>query len=82
LESGADILLLDNIPLSDLPDFVAALDAVCRERKVRRPLLEVSGGVTVEVLPDLARAGVDRVSVGRLTHSATCLDMSMDVEVL
>jgi nicotinate-nucleotide pyrophosphorylase (carboxylating) len=46
-----------------------------------RPLLEVSGGVTLARLPELARAGVDLVSVGALTHSARAVDLALDVRV-
>ncbi len=80
LDAGVDILLLDNIPLRRLTAFVRDLRAECRRRGRRRPLLEVSGGVDVGALRRIARAGVDRVSVGRLTHSAPALDMNLDVE--
>ena len=41
--------------------------------------IEVSGGVTLEKARDLARAGVDWISVGRLTHSARSIDFSLDL---
>jgi nicotinate-nucleotide pyrophosphorylase (carboxylating) len=82
LDAGADILLLDNIPPRRLPALVRWIRAECRVRRRPAPLLEVSGGVTLARLPALSRAGVDRVSVGALTHSAPALDMSLDVEVL
>jgi nicotinate-nucleotide pyrophosphorylase len=54
-------------------------------RRVRarnpRPLVEVSGGVTLARLPELARAGVDLASVGALTHSARAVDLALDVKV-
>ncbi|MBL0059717.1 MAG: carboxylating nicotinate-nucleotide diphosphorylase [Elusimicrobia bacterium] len=81
LEAGADLLLLDNIPLRDLPAFVRWVRAEAARHPGAPPLLEVSGGVTLAAIPRLARTGVDRVSVGRLTHSAPALDMSLDVEV-
>lgn len=80
LDAGADILLLDNIPLKALAEFVRWIRRECRRRGRRAPALEVSGGVTLEKMPAIARAGVDRVSIGRLTHSAPALDMNMDVE--
>ena len=40
--------------------------------------LEASGGVTLETVGKIARTGVDRISVGALTHSARCLDVGLD----
>jgi nicotinate-nucleotide pyrophosphorylase (carboxylating) len=42
-------------------------------------LTEVSGGVTLETIGDYAAAGPDRISVGALTHSATVLDLGLDL---
>lgn len=82
LDAGADILLLDNVPIGKLSGFVCWVRKECSHRGTAAPSLEVSGGVTLKVIPRLARAGVDRVSIGRLTHSAPALDMSLDVEIL
>lgn len=82
LDAGVDILLLDNIPVGQLPSFVRWIRAECVRRGTETPSLEVSGGVTLKRMTRLARAGVDRVSIGRLTHSAPALDMSLDVEAL
>lgn len=79
LAAGADILLLDNMPPARLKRTVAWLRGFCGARGLRTPLLEVSGGVTPETVGRIARTGVDRISVGRLTHSAPALDMSLDV---
>ena len=43
-----------------------------------RALLEASGGITLESIGDVARTGVDLISVGALTHSAPALDISLD----
>jgi nicotinate-nucleotide pyrophosphorylase (carboxylating) len=72
LSAGADIVLLDNF----LPEEV--VDAVGRARG--KALVEVSGGVTLDRIPALARAGVDVVSVGALTHSARAADISLEIE--
>jgi nicotinate-nucleotide pyrophosphorylase (carboxylating) len=82
LDAGSDILLLDNVPVQKLAPFVRWIRWECARRGCRTPLLEVSGGVTLAMMPRLARSGVDRVSIGRLTHSAPALDMSLDVTVL
>jgi nicotinate-nucleotide pyrophosphorylase (carboxylating) len=71
LAAGADAILLDN----PTPDLVR--EAVRRTRDPER--LEVSGGVTLESVGELVAAGARIVSVGRLTHSAPALDLSLEV---
>lgn len=73
IDAGADIVLLDNMA----PPQVAAAVAVRGEAS--RPLLEVSGGVSVETIGAYASTGVDLISVGALTHSAPVLDIGLDV---
>jgi nicotinate-nucleotide pyrophosphorylase (carboxylating) len=75
LECGPDIILLDNLG----PD---ALAEAVRRRDERAPaiLLEASGGVTLETVAALARTGIDRISVGALTHSAPALDIGLDFD--
>ncbi len=70
LTSGADIVLLDNMETSTVEE------AVRRTRG--RALLEASGGITLERIAELARAGVDAISVGALTHSTPAADISLD----
>lgn len=73
--ADADVLLLDNMA----PDQVrAAVDEV-RATHPRRPLLEISGGITLETIDDYAATGADLVSIGALTHSAPVLDIGLDV---
>jgi nicotinate-nucleotide pyrophosphorylase (carboxylating) len=73
LEVAPDIILVDNLGL------VAMLEAV-RRRDARAPgvLLEASGGVNLSTVRGLAESGVDRISVGALTHSAPALDIGLD----
>ena len=71
ITAGAQIVLLDNFS----PEQVA--QAVMATR--RRVLLEASGGITMETLPLYAATGVDRISVGFVTHSAPVVDLSMDL---
>jgi nicotinate-nucleotide pyrophosphorylase (carboxylating) len=75
LECDPDIILVDNLG----PD---ALAEAIRRRDARAPriLLEASGGVTLETVQALARTGVDRISIGALTHSAPALDVGLDFE--
>jgi len=71
LEAGADIVLLDNLSTADVREAVAR----CRGRA----RTEVSGGVTLDRLPELAGTGADAVSVGALTHSAPAADLSFEI---
>ncbi len=75
LEVGPDIILIDNLGP------VALAEAV-RRRDARAPgiLLEASGGVNLGTVRGLALSGVDRISVGALTHSAPALDIGLDFE--
>ncbi|NNE96742.1 MAG: carboxylating nicotinate-nucleotide diphosphorylase [Acidimicrobiales bacterium] len=79
MEAGADIILLDNFSPHDLTQLVTDADAWAGEHKVRRPLLEASGGISYETLDDYANTGVDLVSSGSLTNSAGVLDIGLDV---
>jgi len=72
LAAGADIVLLDNLSTPDI------IDAVKRCRG--RAKTEISGGVTLSRLPELAATGADYVSIGALTHSAPAVDLSLDIE--
>jgi nicotinate-nucleotide pyrophosphorylase (carboxylating) len=72
--AGATVVMLDNMGL----DEVAACVALVRAAGAG-PLVEVSGGVTLDSAPLLASAGVDLVSVGALTHSAPVLDLGFDL---
>lgn len=71
LEAGAEAVLLDNFDHADLAGAVA--------RARGRALIEVSGGVTLERIPALAALGVDRISIGGLTHSAPAADLTMRI---
>lgn len=70
MKAGADVVLLDNFSLDDLR--AAAVQAA------GRIVLEASGGVTLETVADIAATGVDIISVGALTHSATNFDFGLD----
>ncbi len=76
LRARADRLLLDNMGPDGLAAAVQARDEGER-RDGFRPDLEASGGVTLESIGAISASGVDLVSVGALTHSASALDLSM-----
>jgi nicotinate-nucleotide pyrophosphorylase (carboxylating) len=71
LAAGADIILVDNMPTARIRE------AVTRARG--RAKIEISGGVTLERIPELAATGADFVSVGALTHSAPAVDISFEI---
>lgn len=75
-EAGADALLLDNMSPDEICACVAAVDELGFGR--RRPLIEVSGGVTLENAALYARCGADLISSGSLTNSAPVLDIGLD----
>lgn len=75
LAAGPDIVLLDNMSLDDLRSAVARRNAQAPEVE-----LEASGGVNLQTIRGIALTGVDRISVGALTHSATWFDVGLDWE--
>lgn len=79
LEAGADIILLDNFTPDELKALVPKVDAWAAETGGRRPLLEASGGITLDTLDAYADTGVDLVSSGSITNSARVLDIGLDV---
>ena len=72
LAAGAEIVLLDNLSNPEI------FDAVTRCRG--RAKTEISGGVTLARMADLAASGADYVSIGALTHSAPAADLSFEIE--
>jgi nicotinate-nucleotide pyrophosphorylase (carboxylating) len=73
LDAGADIVLLDNLSTADI------IEAVGKCRGKART--EISGGVTLARMPELAATGADYVSIGALTHSAPAADLSLEIEM-
>jgi nicotinate-nucleotide pyrophosphorylase (carboxylating) len=73
LTCAPDIVLLDNMTLDELREAVTR-----RNLKALAVLLEASGGVNLGTVRAIAETGVDRISVGALTHSAPALDIALD----
>ncbi len=73
LPAAPDIVLLDNMPLEQLKSAVAL-----RDQRNPAVLLEASGGITLDTVRAIALTGVDRISVGAITHSAVQLDVGLD----
>jgi nicotinate-nucleotide pyrophosphorylase (carboxylating) len=69
---GVDVLLLDNMSLEEMRACVALIAG--------RVATEASGNMTLERVPDVARTGVDFISVGALTHSVRAIDFSLEIQ--
>ena len=72
IDGGADIVMLDNMSLAEITEAARIAKGRC--------LTEVSGGVTLERIAEIAATGVDLISVGALTHSVKALDIGLDIE--
>ncbi|MEO7102977.1 MAG: carboxylating nicotinate-nucleotide diphosphorylase [Gemmatimonadaceae bacterium] len=70
--AGADIIMLDNMGLQDMRDAVKIVAG--------RAVIEASGGVNLQTVRGIAETGVNWISVGALTHSASALDLALDFE--
>jgi nicotinate-nucleotide pyrophosphorylase (carboxylating) len=73
LEAGADIVMLDNMDAQTMAEAVEIIGG--------RAVVEASGGMTLERVGEVARTGVDLISVGALTHSAPAVDISLELEL-
>ena len=78
LELDVDIILLDNMSVEQLRQAVALRDAAGAKGRID---LEASGGITLANVGSVAATGVERISVGALTHSAGSVDIALEVEV-
>jgi nicotinate-nucleotide pyrophosphorylase (carboxylating) len=72
IEAGAESVLLDNMSLEQLREAVAIAKG--------RAITEASGGVRLDTVRGIAETGVDRISVGALTHSAPALNLALDFD--
>ncbi len=83
---AVDVVLLDNMTAAQMAEAVRLRDELARRpdadgpARPGRPLLEASGGITLSTVRAAAESGVDRISVGALTHSARAVDISMEIE--
>ncbi|MDH4231937.1 MAG: carboxylating nicotinate-nucleotide diphosphorylase [Nitrospirota bacterium] len=71
VEAGADVIMLDNMSVSDMKEAVSIVQ--------KRILLEASGNVSMKNVREIAETGVDLISIGALTHSATAADISLKI---
>ena len=71
---GVDIILVDNMSLDEYRLAVKMRNERCGDK----PYLEASGGITISNIREVAMTGVDRISIGALTHSARAVDIGLD----
>ncbi len=78
VSTGVDIIMLDNMDIATMKE---AVDIIRKgaARNAREILIEASGGINLENIRDVATTGVDRISIGSLTHSPRILDISLEV---
>jgi len=72
---GIDVILLDNMGQWQYKHAVEIRNEMCG----KKPLLEASGGITLQNVRQVAQCGVDRISIGAITHSASAVDISLDM---
>lgn len=76
LKARPDIILLDNMSCAQIRKAVQKTKTLPKQE---RPLLEASGGITLRNISAVARTGVDRISIGSLTHTHQAIDVSMEL---
>lgn len=74
-----DMILLDNFSLVDLKKAVRFVRELSKEHRIAKPLLEASGGISLKNVRGVAKTGIDRISVGAITHSVRSIDFSLEV---
>ncbi len=82
VDAGVDIILFDNMvpsKINEAVEIVKELENSCDAGTGRSILTEASGNITIKNVEEYAKAGVDRISVGMITHSARALDISFDI---
>jgi nicotinate-nucleotide pyrophosphorylase (carboxylating) len=80
LEAGADAVLLDNMTPDQATEAVQVAERWAGEHGGRRPLLECSGGITIETAAAYSASGVDLLSTSQITQSAPALDIGLDID--
>ena len=71
VDSGAEVIMLDNMDIDQMEKAVQFIN--------KRAVVEASGGVNLDTIADIAKTGIDLISVGALTHSARACDISMTI---
>jgi len=77
LKQRPDIIMLDNMSVEDAKKARLLRDEI---KSAEKPLLEVSGGISLDNVEEYAKTGVDRISIGSLTDSVESVDMSLEIK--
>jgi nicotinate-nucleotide pyrophosphorylase (carboxylating) len=68
---GVDIIMLDNMSIKQIIEAISIID--------NRAIIEASGNISLETIADIAKTGVDMISIGKITHSAPSVDIGLDI---
>ena len=68
---GVDIIMLDNMSIKQIIEAISIID--------NRAIIEASGNVSLETVADIAKTGVNMISIGKITHSAPSVDIGLDI---
>lgn len=79
VKAGVDVILFDNMSVLQLKESVKLLHDWNFADSIRRPLTEASGNITLDNVRQIARTGVERISIGAITHSAKAMDISLEI---
>ncbi|MBM4054356.1 MAG: carboxylating nicotinate-nucleotide diphosphorylase [Planctomycetes bacterium] len=79
INAGVDIILFDNMSLPKIKEAVSLVKNRKYDKGMHQPFTEASGNITLDNVKSIAETGVDRISIGALTHSAKALDISLKI---
>ena len=81
IKADVDVILLDNMDAEKIRSAVSLVKNGKYCKGAHRPLTEASGNITLDNVKSIAQTGVDRISIGALTHSAKALDISLKISL-
>jgi len=79
LNAGVDIIMLDNMLFPEIKKAIKMIRKTQNAKRKTKPGIEISGGVNLKNIKKIAQLGVERISVGEITHSAPALDISLEI---
>ena len=77
--TDVDIIMLDNMKPSVLKKAVRMVQLARKRKGAKSPAIEVSGRINLKTIKQIAHLGVDRISIGEITHSARAIDISLEI---
>jgi len=79
LNAGVDIIMLDNMLFPEIKKAIKMIRKTQNAKRKTKPGIEISGGANLKNIKKIAQLGVERISVGEITHSAPALDISLEI---